>query len=72
MKDGIIYPTKKVEVFDVSGAGDSFMAGLVIQFLLTKKFDDAINFANSCASNVVKKSGTAIIDFEEVKDDLRF
>jgi D-beta-D-heptose 7-phosphate kinase/D-beta-D-heptose 1-phosphate adenosyltransferase len=72
MKDGIIYPTKKVEVFDVSGAGDSFMAGLVIQFLLTKKFDDAINFANSCASNVVKKSGTAIVDFEEVKDDLRF
>lgn len=72
MKDGITYPTKKVEVFDVSGAGDSFMAGLVIQYLLTKKFDDAINFANCCASSVVKKSGTAVIDFEEVKNDLRF
>lgn len=72
MKDGIIYPTKKVEVFDVSGAGDSFMAGLVTQYLLTKNFVDAINFANICASNVVKKIGTAIIDFEEVKYDIRF
>lgn len=72
MKDGVVYPTKKVEVFDVSGAGDSFMAGLVVQYLLTKKFDDAINFANCCASNVVTKSGTAVVDFEEVKHDLRF
>jgi D-beta-D-heptose 7-phosphate kinase/D-beta-D-heptose 1-phosphate adenosyltransferase len=72
MKDGIIYPTKQVEVFDVSGAGDSFMAGLVAQYLLTKNFNDAINFANICASNVVKKTGTAIIDFDEVKNDLCF
>jgi D-beta-D-heptose 7-phosphate kinase/D-beta-D-heptose 1-phosphate adenosyltransferase len=72
MKDGIIYPTKKVEVFDVSGAGDSFMAGLTVQYLLTKNFEDAIKFANSCAANVVKKSGTAILNFEEVKDDLCF
>lgn len=72
MKDGKIYPTKKVEVFDVSGAGDSFMAGLVVQYLLTKNFDDAIMFANSCASNVVTKTGTAIVNFDEVKSDLRF
>lgn len=70
--DGIIYPTKKIEVFDVSGAGDSFISGLATQYLLTKKFDDAINFANICATNVVKKTGTSIIDFEEVKDDLCF
>lgn len=72
MKDGIVYPTKKVEVFDVSGAGDSFMAGLVVQYLLNKNFKDAINFANVCASSVVKKTGTATVDFEEVKNDLCF
>lgn len=72
MKDGIIYPTKKVEVFDVSGAGDSFMAGLVVQYLLTRNFDHAIKFANVCATNVVTKTGTSCIDFEEVKNDLCF
>lgn len=72
MHNNVVYPTKKVEVFDVSGAGDSFMAGLVIQYLLTNNFNDAIKFANICATNVVKKTGTAIIDFEEVKRDLRF
>lgn len=72
MKDNKIYQTKKVEVFDVSGAGDSFMAGLVIQYLLKKNFEDAIMFANVCAANVVTKTGTAIIDFNEVKRDLCF
>ncbi len=67
-----IYPTKKVEVFDVSGAGDSFMSGLVVQYLLNRCIEDAILFANSCATNVVSKSGTSIINFEEVKNDLRF
>lgn len=72
MKDGIVYPSKKIEVFDVSGAGDSFMAGLTVQYLLTKNFEDAIKFANSCAASVVKKSGTAILNFEEVKNDMCF
>jgi D-beta-D-heptose 7-phosphate kinase/D-beta-D-heptose 1-phosphate adenosyltransferase len=65
-------PVEKVSVFDVSGAGDSFMAGLVAQYLLIKDLKTAIKFANICASNVVKKSGTAIIDFQEVKHELCF
>lgn len=72
MYNGKIYSTKKVEVFDVSGAGDSFMCGLVVQYLLTRNMPEAINFANVCASNVVKKTGTAIIDFQEVMHDIRF
>ena len=67
-----MFPTKKVEVFDVCGAGDSFMAGLSVQYLLTKNIEDAINFANTCASNVVKKSGTSVLNFDEVKNDIRF
>lgn len=70
--DGKLYPAKKVEVFDVSGAGDSFLSGLVIQYLITKNFDQAINFANICAANVVKKSGTAVINLEEIKNDICF
>jgi len=67
-----IYPVKKVNVFDVSGAGDSFMAGLVVQYLIKKDLKCAINFANICASDVVKKSGTACVDFEEVKNEICF
>lgn len=67
-----IYPTKNVEVFDVSGAGDTFLSGLCVQYLLSNNMEQAIKFANICASTVVKKSGTAIVNFEEVKNDLCF
>jgi D-beta-D-heptose 7-phosphate kinase/D-beta-D-heptose 1-phosphate adenosyltransferase len=70
--NGNIYPSKKVDVFDVSGAGDTFIAALCVQYLLTNSISEAIIFANLCASSVVSKSGTAIINFEDVKNDLRF
>jgi D-beta-D-heptose 7-phosphate kinase/D-beta-D-heptose 1-phosphate adenosyltransferase len=66
----IIYPTSQVNVFDASGAGDSFMAGLVASFLISKDIVRSIEFANMCATNVVKKPGTATIDFEEVSHGL--
>lgn len=69
---GETYPTKPVEVVDVSGAGDTFLAALVVQYLLTNSLVDGVRFANICAANVVKKTGTAIVNFEEVKNDLCF
>jgi len=72
LRNNVIYPTKKVEVFDVSGAGDSFISGLTVQYLLNKNIEDAIRFGNCCAANVVKKIGTSVINFEEVKHDLCF
>lgn len=70
MYKNTIYPGKVVKVFDVSGAGDSFMAGLVAGFLLTKSLQDSIPFANICAANVVKSPGTAKICLKELKHDL--
>jgi len=55
------YPVKKVEVKDVSGAGDSFMAGLVIKYYQTKDINESIKFANLCASEVVKHRGVTSI-----------
>lgn len=71
-KEEIIPVNKKVTVFDVSGAGDSFMAGLVVQYLIKNDLKFAIKFANVCASSVVQKTGTACIDFEEVKNEICF
>jgi len=68
-KDKII-PTNKVNVFDVSGAGDTFIASLVVKYLLSNDLEKSIKFANLCSSIVVTKSGTASITKEEVLDQL--
>lgn len=55
------FETKRVEIRDLSGAGDTFMAALVINFLSTKNINESMQFANECASKVVQKKGTSII-----------
>ena len=63
---GNTYPVKKVDVKDTSGAGDSFLAGLVGNYLETYNIVEAINFANKCATQVVQKKGTAKINKNEI------
>ena len=66
-----IFPTRKVEVFDVSGAGDTFLAALVYGFLQTRSFEKSLIFANKCASIVVQKSGTYALNTQDiVKNDI--
>ena len=59
---GNTYPVKKVDVKDTSGAGDSFLAGLVGNYLETYNIVESIKFANKCATQVVQKKGTAKIN----------
>tara|TARA_R110000765_G_scaffold180736_1_gene286689 strand:+ start:536 stop:1264 length:729 start_codon:yes stop_codon:yes gene_type:complete len=56
-----LYPVPKVPIKDVSGAGDTFLAGLVIKYLKTDNIEHAIKFANKCATKVVQKPGVTII-----------
>jgi len=65
-----VIPTNKVQVFDVSGAGDTFISSLVVKYLLCKKMEKSIKFANICSSIVVTKSGTATIKIEEVINEI--
>jgi len=60
--EGKVYPVKKVDVRDTSGAGDTFLAGLVGNYLETYNIVKAIKFANKCATQVVQKKGTAKIN----------
>lgn len=53
------YPVNKVEVKDVSGAGDSFFAALILSFSAKGDIDCAIHFANSVASETVKHRGVS-------------
>ena len=55
------YPVDKVDVFDLSGAGDSFLAALVAKYLETNNIDDAIKYANKKSAEVVQKKGVSVI-----------
>jgi len=64
--DGCIYQgkqyyTEKVDVKDSSGAGDTFISALAIDFLNTKDIEKSIMYANSCATEVVKHKGVTTI-----------
>ena len=58
---GKLYPVEKVQIRDVSGAGDTFLSGLVAEYVLTKDIEKAIPFAQQCATVVVQKPGVSTI-----------
>jgi len=55
------YPTIDVPVKDVSGAGDTFLSGLVVEYIRSKSIDASINFAQKCTTVVIQKSGVSTI-----------
>jgi D-beta-D-heptose 7-phosphate kinase/D-beta-D-heptose 1-phosphate adenosyltransferase len=58
---GEVFPVEPREVRDTSGAGDSFMAGLVVKYLETNDIRTSIEYANEMASEVVQHRGVGII-----------
>jgi D-beta-D-heptose 7-phosphate kinase/D-beta-D-heptose 1-phosphate adenosyltransferase len=60
-------PTAAREVFDVSGAGDTSLAALVLALTAGAKLNDAAQFANAAAGVVVAKLGTATVTPAELK-----
>jgi D-beta-D-heptose 7-phosphate kinase/D-beta-D-heptose 1-phosphate adenosyltransferase len=62
----ILYGTKQVEVMDVCGCGDTFLAALVTQFLFTKDIEKAILFANKAAGLTVQRRGNYAPSYGEI------
>ena len=58
---GKIYPTEDVPVKDISGAGDTFIAALVVEYIKSNDIIKAINFAQECTTKVVQKIGVETI-----------
>lgn len=56
-----IYPVKEVVIKDLSGAGDTFMAALAVQYITSKDIDKSIKYANECATKVVQLKGVNTI-----------
>jgi len=55
------FKVDEVPVKDVSGAGDTFLSGLVVEYLKTKDIRKSIQFAQECTTQVVQKHGVATI-----------
>ena len=66
--EGALFKTKKVEVSDVTGAGDNFIATLA--FLIMKEYNikDAIKIALIYATESVKHKGNYFSDIMEIKE----
>ena len=62
-----IYETVECEVFDISGAGDTFLASFAYGYLCTESTERGINFANMCSRFVVQKFGTYCLKKEDLK-----
>jgi len=60
-------PTAAREVFDVSGAGDTVVATLVLSVACGAEVVDACRLANEAAGIVVGKVGTAAVTAQELK-----
>ena len=63
---GKSYPAEKVNVFDVVGAGDTFLAALTYGYLNSGSMEDAIPFANKAAAIAVSHTGTYVLTKEDV------
>lgn len=61
-----VIPTAAREVFDVSGAGDTALAGLVLALCAGAPLETAAHFANAAAGVVVGKLGTATVSPAEL------
>jgi D-beta-D-heptose 7-phosphate kinase/D-beta-D-heptose 1-phosphate adenosyltransferase len=66
MYKGTMYPTEQVEIMDISGAGDTFVAGFVKEFLDSEDIPKSIQFGNRCSAQVVQKRGVTTIDYENL------
>ena len=67
---GKIYPAEKVNVFDVVGAGDTFLAALVVGYIQSKSIQTAIPLANKAAAVAVSHTGTYVLTKEDIDEIL--
>lgn len=61
-----VFATKAVEVMDVCGCGDTFLAALTTQYLLTKNINEAIVFANRASGLTVRHRGNYSPTYQEI------
>ena len=62
-----LYPAEKVNVYDVVGAGDTFLSALVYGYITTNNIDESLMMGNRAAAIAVQQPGTYILTEEDVQ-----
>jgi len=65
--EGVLYPGEKVSVYDVVGAGDTFLAALTYGYLKYGRIENAIPFANKASAIAVSHPGTYVLNQNDVE-----
>ena len=60
------YAGEPAEIVDVCGAGDTFLAALVYEYLMTNSIEQAIKFANKAAAITVQHMGVYAPKLQEI------
>lgn len=63
-------PAKRREVYDVMGAGDTFVAALALAVAAGLDLVMSCSFANLAAGVAVEKVGTSVVTFDELADSI--
>ena len=61
-----IHPTVAIEVYDVTGAGDTILASLGFALACDMNIDEAVKFANLASGVVIGKIGSATASINEI------
>lgn len=64
---GRVYPAKTIEVVDVCGAGDTFLAAMAHEYLQTHSMEAAIEFAIRASAVTVQHNGVYAPTLEEIQ-----
>lgn len=64
------FPAAEVQVYDVTGAGDTVISTITLGLASGLEFSDAIVLANLAAGKVISSVGTAIIKNDELLKDV--
>lgn len=69
-KDRRDYASKAVQVFDVTGAGDTVISTITLGLASGLSLDEAVVLANVAAGVVIGKRGTATVSIEELLEKI--
>lgn len=61
-----LFSTDKVEVLDVCGCGDTFLAALSVKYMLTKDIEQSIMYANKAAGITARHRGNYAPTIKEI------
>jgi D-beta-D-heptose 7-phosphate kinase/D-beta-D-heptose 1-phosphate adenosyltransferase len=64
-------PTAAINVYDVTGAGDTVIAAFTLAYAAGATMEEAAVFANHAAGIVVGEVGTAVVTPEQLRKSLR-